>query len=184
MQIETPRLLLRDFKQTDWKDVHEYATDLEVVKYMEWGPNSSDETIAFVDHALDKAREKPRGFFEFAVIVREEGKLIGACGLRVLPGDKEQADIGYCYNRNYWHKGYATEASRALVNFGFGELKLHRIHATCDAENLGSARVLKNCSMRQEAHLKEDKKIKGRWRDTFLFAILEHEWHEGRHDSQ
>lgn len=184
MQFETPRLLLREFKATDWKDVHEYAVDPEVVKYMEWGPNTSDETIAFVDEALEKQRHKPRLCFDLAVIVKEESKLIGACGLRIMPSDEEQADIGYCYNRNYWHKGFATEACRAIVDHGFLELKLHRIRATCDAENLGSARVLKNSSMRQEALFKEDKKIKGRWRDTLLFAILKEEWHGARQESQ
>lgn len=178
--IETKNLLLRDFKQTDWKDVHQYSIDPEVVKFMEWGPNTSDQTLAFIDRVLDAQRLKPRMTYEFAVVLREEDKLIGAAGIRVSSFEPRQADLGYCFNRNYWGRGYASESCQALLDFGFGELKLHRVWATCDAENIGSASVLKKSGMRQEAHFIKDKNIKGRWRDTFLFAILREEWEARR----
>jgi RimJ/RimL family protein N-acetyltransferase len=176
MQLETDRLILRDFKATDWKDVHEYAIDPDVVKFMEWGPNTVEQTQFFVDVAIEKQREKPRQTFEFAVVLKESAKLIGAAGLRVNAGNDRCADIGYCYNQKYWRKGYSTEACLRLMKMGFDELELHRIYATCDLENIGSAGVLKKCGMRQEAHFVQDKNIKGRWRDTLLFAILDEEW--------
>lgn len=176
MQLETSRLVLRDFKATDWKAVHEYAVDPEVVKFMLWGPNTVEETQFFVDMALEKQRDKPRRTYEFAVTLKDGGTLIGAAGLRVNPDEPLVADVGYCYNRKYWRQGYSTEACLRLLEFGFAELGLHRIWATCDSENLGSAGVLAKCGMRQEAHFVQDQQIKGHWRDTLLFAILQEEF--------
>jgi len=71
---------------------------------------------------------------------------------------------------------YATEAARALLTFGFGQLRLHRIFATCDPANTASARVLEKIGMQREGLLREHEWVKGRWRDSFLYAILDHEW--------
>lgn len=176
IRLETNRLILRDFKATDWKQVHEYATDPEVVRFMLWGPNTVEETQFFVDVAIQKQREKPRRTFEFAVTLKDGGNLIGAAGVRLCPGDDASADIGYCYNKSYWRQGYSTEACERLLKLGFEEMALHRMYATCDLENIGSAGVLRKCGMRQEAHFVQDKYIKGKWRDTLLFAILRDEW--------
>jgi ribosomal-protein-alanine N-acetyltransferase len=176
LRLETARLLLREWKRTDWKEVQEYAADPEVVRFMDWGPNTIDDTMHFVDMSLESQRAKPRTIFEFAVTEMASGKLIGGCGLRQLPHDKEQADVGYCFNRNFWKKGYATEACRRVVKFGFEELNLHRIYAICDAENFASAAVLKRSGMRPEAHFLKDRKVKGNWRDTLLLAVLREEW--------
>ncbi|MBX9690401.1 MAG: GNAT family N-acetyltransferase, partial [Candidatus Obscuribacterales bacterium] len=85
--LETPRLKLRDFVKSDWKAVHEYASDPEVVRFLEWGPNSPDETVAFLEGTLACQKEKPRRIYEFAITLKESGKLIGACGLRVHEND-------------------------------------------------------------------------------------------------
>lgn len=183
VQLETDRLILREFKATDWKEVHQYASDSEVAKYMIWGPNTVEETQTFIDVALVKQRENPRRTFELAVTLKDGGKLIGAAGLRLIPDEHQTADIGYCYNRNYWRHGYGTEACARLMQLGFHEFGLHRIFATCDAENIGSSTIMRKCGMRQEAHFVQDKLIKGKWRDTLLFAILKEEWEERVHGS-
>ena len=83
--------------------------------------------------------------------------------------------ICYELDPRYWGCGYATEAARALLAFGFKELGLHRIWARCIAENVAS-RVLEKISIRQEGRLREKEWMKGRWWDTLLYTILEHEW--------
>lgn len=67
-----------------------------------------------------------------------------------------------------------------LVGFGFEQLGLHRIWATCSTENAGSARVLEKLGMRPEAHFKEDVNIRGRWRDSYLYAVLANDWEAAR----
>src|SRR5579885_1198035 len=136
--LESERLLLRDWKNSDWQAAFEYASDPEVSKYMNWGPNTERETKAFITSAIMSISEKPRLTYELAVVLKEEGKIIGGTGMRLKP-EESKAMIGYVFNRSYWGKGLATEAAQRLVRFGFEELNLHRIFATCDAENLGSA---------------------------------------------
>ncbi len=154
--------------------MHEYASDPEVVRYLEWGPNNTDESVAFLDGTIHCQRERPRKIFEFAITLKSDGKLIGACGLR-LQAENEQGEIGYCFNRKYWRQGYASEAARAVMKFAFEKLGLHRIVASCDVNNLGSAGVLKKCGMRMEGHFVQERKVRGEWRDTLFFAILKEE---------
>ena len=62
------------------------------------------------------------------------------------------------------------------MGLGFGTLELHRIFATCDVRNVASARVLEKVGMRREGHLREDSCMRGQWRDSYVYGILEHEW--------
>ena len=172
MKIETDRLVLRDLTDADTLEVHAYASDPEVVQYMDWGPNSLNETVIFIKKALQEQGEKPRYHYTLAVEEKTENRLIGSCGLHVSnPADRE-GWIGYCFNKRFWGRGYATEAAKALVALGFRELSLHRVFATCDPTNTASARVLEKAGMIREGHLREHKWSKGRWRDSFLYAIV------------
>ena len=176
--LTTERLILRTFVEDDWRAVHEYASDPEVVRCMPWGPNTEEVTREFVRRATTAATEQPRLKYDFAVTLRDSGRLIGACGI-YLRLDRHQAHIGYVLNRAFWGKGCATEAARALADFGFGELKLHRIFATCDVANPASAHVLEKLAMRREGLMRQDVWEKGRWRDSLLYAVLEDEWQPG-----
>lgn len=174
--LETERLLLREFEESDWEAVHEYGSDPEVVKYLSWGPNTEQETRDFVARQIGSQREEPRKRYGFAVVLKAQNQLIGSVELTVLSPGNREGWIGYCFTRRFWGKGYATEAARTIIAFGFKELGLHRIFATCDVENVASARVLEKIGMRRESHLREHKWARGRWRDSFLYAILDHEW--------
>lgn len=142
---------------------------------MDWGPNKESDTKAFIRRAVAFHLSKPRKHYELAIILKETGKLIGGCGIEKRSARKEGV-IGYCLNRAYWGRGYGTEATRALIAFGFTRLALHRIFALCDPANVGSNRVLEKAGMTLEGHLREDFPVRGRWRDTMLYAILEREW--------
>ena len=85
-------------------------------------------------------------------------------------------------NRDYLGNGYATEASKVLLEFGFAQTDLHRIIGTCQPQNERSRRVLEKLGMRQEGFLREHKWGKGKWHDTLLLAILDHEWHALKND--
>lgn len=173
MNISTDRLLIRDFTHDDWLKVHTYASDPEVAKYMIWGPNSEEQTREFINSTIEMQQQVPRVDFECAVILKETDQLIGGCGLRK---DGKIGEIGYCFNPIYWKKGYASEAAAALINYGFKELELHRIFATCRPANIGSANVMKKVGMQYEGHLREHMWHKGKWHDSYLHSILKHEW--------
>jgi len=150
--IQTKRLILRDFEKGDWTSVQDYASDPEVVRYMDFGPNTEQESKDFVQRAIAQQKEQPRNNFSLAIVLKTKKVLIGGCGIYVSNPNNREGYIGYVLNRNFWQRGYATETARGLLGFGFDQLKLHRIFATCDAENVASAHVLEKNSMRQEGH--------------------------------
>jgi RimJ/RimL family protein N-acetyltransferase len=174
LPIVTERLVLREFEPGDRDDVHRYSSDPEVVLYMNWGPNDDAATDDFLQRTLARRTPGPRNDWSVAVVRRSDGRVIGSGSLR--PRDEHSGDIGYVFSRDAWGQGYATEMARALVGAGFAQLRLHRIWATCDVRNVGSARVLEKTGMRREGCFLQDQLQRGAWRDTYLYAILDHEW--------
>ncbi len=179
--LETPRLLLREFEKGDWQAVHEYASDPTVVRYAHWGPNSEAQTRSFIQRALSLQEEEPRSNFEFAVVLVEGDRLVGACGNRVSNPEAREGDIGYVFGQRFWGQGYGTEAARRLLRFGFDELGLHRVYAICDPRNVGSIRVLEKIEMQREGHLREHMLVRGEWCESLVYAILEGEWKRTPH---
>ena len=173
MQLSTERLLIREFLPADAADVHQYASDPEVVRFMSWGPNTPDDTSHFFMRRIASQTANPRVEFELAIVWKPQNKVVGGVGLRIKNAAHREGDIGYVLNRRFWSQGIATEAARAMLEFGFGELKLHRIYATCDANNRGSARVMEKLGMQYEGRLRQNLFEKGHWRDTLLYAVLE-----------
>lgn len=176
MELQTDRLLLREFVEEDWRRVLAYQSDPLYLRYYDWAGRSEKEVKAFVKMFLDAQKDRPREAFQLAVCLRANGLLIGNCGVRINKPPLREANIGYELDSHYWGKGYATEAARAILRFGFEALGMHRIWATTLTVNKGSANVLKKLGMRQEALEREKEKIKGQWMDSLTFAILDWEW--------
>jgi RimJ/RimL family protein N-acetyltransferase len=174
--LTTERLLLRELRESDFDDVHAYASLPDVCRYMEWGPNTPADTRAFMDRNLTAQATWPRDSVSLAMELAAERQVIGSIRLTVGDRANQTGDIGYTLHSGYWRRGYVTEASRALIDVGFGVLGLHRIWADCDPENVGSWGLMEKLGMRREAHHREDKLIKGEWRDSYLYAILADEW--------
>ena len=173
---QTVRLELREFQKADWTEVHEYASDPQVVRFMSWGPNTEEETRKFIQKSMGYQKEIPRVNYSLAVVIRDRNRLIGGCGIYEPNIQNREGWIGYCLNRQFWGQGYATEAARSLLEFGFTRLNLHRIFAICDTENTASAHVMEKIGMQYEGHLRENVQCKGAWRDSFLYAVLDREW--------
>ena len=178
MEINTERLRLREITQEDFQAVHEYASDPEAVKYMPFGPNTEEETREFISRNLKNQRERPRTEYGLGIILKDEDRFIGACGIHGVT--EIQASIGYILARRYWGHGYATEAARALVYYAFSELGVHRVYAFCDPRNLASIRVLEKVGMSLEGRLRENMIIHGEYRDSLVFGILVDEWRTNR----
>ncbi len=91
----------------------------------------------------------------------------------------KHAEIGYCLRRDAWGKGIGTKVASLLLRFGFSDLSLHRITAKCDTENHASYRIMEKNGMQREGVLREEKNIRGKWRNSYIYSILEHEWVSG-----
>lgn len=183
MILMTERLLLRDFVAEDWTAVLAYQRDPRYLRLYHWTERSADDVRAFVQMFLDHQRQQPRHKYQLAIELRGEGRLIGNCGIRKPTAAAQVAEIGYELAPDRWGHGYATEAARAVLTFGFSDLGLHRVSACCLAENSASAHVLEKIGLQREGRLREHELIKGRWHDTLLYGILEHEWRAGQQQS-
>lgn len=137
MQIQTQRLLLRDFSLEDVEALAECRADERFWRYATRPDDLEANAREQVELFMGWAAEEPRVRFQLAISLMDTGALIGTCGVRLrsavlLDGAGE---LGYELDPRYWHLGYATEAARAMVDYGFRDLKLHRILAICNGDN-------------------------------------------------
>jgi aminoglycoside 6'-N-acetyltransferase len=110
------------------------------------------------------------------VSLASSGTLIGDAALRTVEADGCQAELGFTFAAPYQGQGYATEAVRAVVQYGFGKLAMHRVFSRTDARNLRSQRLLERLGFRLEGELREITWFKGAWTTDLLYAQLESEW--------
>ncbi|HEV2131627.1 MAG TPA: GNAT family protein [Longimicrobiaceae bacterium] len=174
MILHTERLLLREITEDDGSAVLAYQRHPLFSRYYHWSERTEADVRLFLQQFLEWQEEEPRSKFSFAITL--EGTMIGIASLRRPTSEAPLAEIGYELSPEHWGRGYAREAAGALLEFGFGELGLHRLGAHCVAENTASARVLEKVGMLREGRLRENEFFKERWWDTLLYGILAREW--------
>lgn len=140
LPLETDRLILRPFRQSDFSDVHEYASDPEVTRHLRWGPNTPEETLAFLRRAIAGTRAPNTAHFDLAAVERTSVRVRG--GLKLVEGAPGLVEIGYCFARPVWGLGYATEAVRSAVGFAEVRFEGAELFALVAPGNPGSERVL------------------------------------------
>ncbi len=172
MNLTTERLLLRQYKIEDWERVHIYGSDPDFSKYELWGPNTLEDTHKFVAEMVQQTETNPHYKFDFAVCLKENGSLIGGCGIRRASELSQVANLGWAINPEFQRKGYATEAARALIEYGFQKLNLSVIYATCDTRNAPSYKVMEKLGMKKVGFTKGTKEVKGHVRDSYRYEIL------------
>lgn len=177
---ETERLLLRDFEPTDFDDVHEYSSDYENVRHMMFGPNTPEQTRDYLERQCVEEREaQPRMHYNVAIVRKEDGKVLGGISLH-LNWRRDDGILGVILNRHYSGCGYVREAMEGALDFFFGVLKLHRVHAVCDVNNEGVIRLFEKLGLRNEGRMV--KRGKNRleeaepYFDQYGYAILAEEW--------
>ncbi|MGX1560384.1 GNAT family N-acetyltransferase [Streptomyces sp. NPDC055506] len=161
----------------DWAAVHTWAGLPEACRYQPWGPNTPDETREFVAGAVDAWSDRPQRRFPY--VARLGRDVVGMGELRVRDAPRRQGEISYIVHPRVWGRGIGTEIGRLLLGHAFGDSRLHRVHATCDPRNLGSARVLAKLGMTLEGRLRHTQLIRDGWRDSLVFGLLEEEWDAG-----
>lgn len=166
-------IVLRDFVESDEDALHAFCSDPVVTEYTHWGPNTPQDTHAFLEEAVTQARDRPRDVYGLAITLADTGQLIGSAALWITSHEHRRGELGYVLDRHFWSRGYATETTGLLLRLGFDELELHRIAATCHPGNAASARVLEKAGMRFEGTLVEHMRVRGTWRDSLLFATVD-----------
>lgn len=182
MEIETDRLLLREFAKGDWEAVLAYASLGSVARFMSFGPFSEGDARRFVRNAVSAARRRPRHDFVLAIVPDGAEQPAGVIHLGRRTVESMEAELSFALHPRFWGRGFVPEASRAMLAFGFETLALHRIFAECHPDNLASARVMEKIGMRYEGTFRQKRWIKGKWWDIAHYAILDFE-HAGREDA-
>jgi len=145
--FETARLVLKRFSPADARGFYELNLDPDVIRYTGDIPFASGgEAESFIRNYNHYERY---GFGRWSVFLKDSGEYIGFCGLNYRP-KMDEVDLGFRLRRIHWGKGYATEASRGSLVYGFKEYALHKIVAKAMKENLSSHRVLHKLGMRFE----------------------------------
>ena len=170
--LKTERLVLRDFQPGDFAAVHAYAAIPEFSRFEAWGPNTPEDTRKYIADMMTQASQNPRWKFELAITLANSGQLIGGSGIRRESQESAVANLGWAVNSDFQRQGFATEAAQALINFGFKQMGLSLIYATCDARNQASSRVMEKLGMKRVGLLIGDREQKGEKRDTLRYEIL------------
>ncbi|MFG2841873.1 GNAT family N-acetyltransferase [Kitasatospora sp. NPDC048296] len=167
--------------QEDWSAIHSWASLDDACRYQSWGPNTEAETQDFVERAVSAWSATPPR--RLVYVARLGPDAVGMGELHVRNERQRQGEISYIVHPRVWGQGIGAEIGRLLLAQGFGELGLHRIHATCDPRNLGSARVLAKLGMTYEGCLRHTQLLHDGWRDSLIFSILEDEWRQAAHST-
>ena len=152
-----------------------YRNDTEVARYQDWESCSEREARDFIREMRSSEPGTPGEWFQFAVELKETGRLIGDCGLKTAE-DGRQAEIGVTLSQEHQGRGYASEAVSRLLDYAFGDLGLHRIVAIADQENAPSVALLERLGMHREGAFIQNAWFKGHWASEYLYAILRDQW--------
>lgn len=172
--LETARLRLRPYTETDIPELlpligtrEVAATTLRIAH-----PYTEQDARAF----FESARESDKLWL--AITLRSDGHQIGGIGLRVEEQHKH-AELGYWLGVNFWGRGYATEAAREIVRYGFQILGLHRIFASHFKHNPASGHILRKIGMQYEGCQREHLRKWDQFVDSELYGIIRREWEAG-----
>ena len=178
--LTSERLVLRRFRRADLDAFVAYRSDPETARYQSWEvPYRPSQARQFLEELEAIDPDTPGEWFQFAISPRGADGLIGDCGAHVCAEDSRQAEIGFTLAPQHQGYGYATEAVRRLLHYLLIERGKHRVRATCDDRNTGSAAVLERVGMRREGHLRESTWSKGEWTNDLLYGVLRREWPSG-----
>jgi RimJ/RimL family protein N-acetyltransferase len=179
--IETGRLILRPYEPGDFDALLAIESRADVNRYLYSEPRSPDEVRDILERKLAETALRDEGdTLAVAAVLRATGATIGGCILHWASREHGLGEVGFVLHPDHHGHGYAAEAARPLIDFGFAVVGLHRIIGRLEARNVASARVLEKLGMRREALLIENEWVKGEWQSELDYAILEREWRAQR----
>ena len=173
--LETERLRMRPYTEADIAELLPLIGTREVAA-----------TTLRIAHPYTE--QDARGFFALAkepdklwlaITLRSDGRQIGGIGLRIEQ-QHQHAELGYWLGVEYWGKGYATEAGREMLRYGFEDLGMHRIFATHFRHNPASGRILKKLGMQYEGCQREHLRKWDQFVDSEIYGLLRREWQISR----
>ncbi len=175
MELITQHLRLRELGEGDYQAFRAMDLIPEMHIYERELPNEG-ETRQRLAEAINNQRANPRTMYMLGITIQPDDVVKGIVKLSRQWEQIREWEVGWAVHRDEWGKGYATEAAREMMEWGFRELNIHRIVAFCHAENAASVRVMEKLGMHQDGRLRETRWLRGRWWDELVYAVLEREW--------
>ena len=140
----TERLIIRPIEYKDYDDICEYGCDEETGQYMLHWPKTREQIKEYIEYCIDSMDYKNPRWYEFVMQLKDTDKVIGNITLML---EDEATEIGWISNKKYWNHGYMSEAAKAVIEYAFQSLGIHRIIATCTEKNDATWRVMEKCHM-------------------------------------
>jgi aminoglycoside 6'-N-acetyltransferase len=180
--IESARLILRPIRLSDVDDLLEYQSHPEIVRYIPWPERTRDQVIEAAEKTLATGKLELKEDGDFLVLVWEikagefKGKVIGQSNMGFKSLRDGNADIGWVTHQDFQRQGFAYEATKALMEYGFKNFPIRRLIADIDTRNPESAAMAAKLGMRREAEFVDAEIFKGSLCSMWLYAILKSEF--------
>jgi len=180
MMLQTPRLIVRKPRKSDWKDIVEGCKELDISKNTAVIPHPYRKKDAewFINDSLKKWRKKEKTAYNFFIELKSEKKVIGVISLMDINYFHGVAETGSWINKKYWRKGYISEAKIAVNEFAFNKLKLRRLYSPVFKENIASTKTQEKMGYKLEGVERKSAKCKAtnKIHDNLLFGLLKEDW--------
>lgn len=176
MKIETERLILRKFQYTDDESMLKYWISDPAIQSMYAEPiyTTKQEVKELIDKYIN-AYEKD-DYYRWAVILKETGECIGQIAYFLVDNKNHFAEIEYCIGTSFQKRGLATEATKAVIKYGFNKINLHKVQICHKSINIASCRVIEKCGFVYEGALRDFFYMDGQYVDRLYYSILKSEF--------
>lgn len=159
---------LREFAADDINDVHAIVGDDRVTQWLSFDSRDRSQAESMLSGIVERSARVPRD--EWYLAVEVHGNVVGF--VRLALSGVRAGKLGYSIAAQHWGKGYATDAARTMIRFGFDSLDLHRVSAAIGPENAASITVAEKLGMTCEGRIRDHVFTNRQWRDSLLFAVL------------
>lgn len=180
MFLKIDDLIVRRADPRDCDDLFEFLCLPDVARYQFWSPFTREQVLQLIEGQSQIEIGDPGVAVQ--LVVEHRGRVIGDCQLTITSVEDRQGEIGFSFNPRDSGQGLATRSVTALLGLAFLAFGLHRVVAGTDTRNERCCRLLDRIGMRREAQFRHDTFSKEEWVDSYVYAMLEDEWHV-RHEA-
>ncbi|MGG1397591.1 GNAT family protein [Bacillus salipaludis] len=169
--LEGEKIYFKALRVEDVQEIHQYASDQEVSRFIGWNlMNSLEESRKHIEVMLN--RESVGTHLYSSIVEKLTQTIIGTAMIFNFDKEANKAEIGYVLHKQYWGKGYGTEIVALMSDFAFKSLNLHKLHAMVVHANIASARILEKNRYELEGRLKDHYFIENKYYDALLFGKI------------
>ena len=179
-QIETERLILRRFEFSDCNDMLKYwVSDPEIQSlYCEPAYTTEQDVTALIGQYIDSC--KASNYYRWAIVAKDTMQCIGQIAYFLVDEQGHFAEMEYCIGNDFQKRGLATEATKAVIKYGFEEINLHKVQICHKSLNMPSKRVIEKCGLTFEGALRDFFYQDGHYVDRLYYSILQAEYESHR----